>query len=181
MILVAPLPGRPPTIPTYLGILVAIVATSLQAAPDESRWQRTLTEIRETFPAVPQLTTRQLAGALERGQPVLLLDARSAAEFRVSHLAGAVHAESTPAALNAIRADRQDATIVVYCSVGYRSSHLVSRLQAQGVGNVFNLEGSLFQWANEDRPLVRGDEPASRVHPYNDDWGELLNETARAE
>lgn len=163
-----------------LAIFAVFIAASVHAS-DESRWHRTLTEIRQTFPDVPQLTTWQLADKLERGEPVLLLDARSTAEFRVSHLAGAVRAQSVAAALNAIRADMQDATIVVYCSVGYRSSRLVSRLQAQGVENVFNLEGSLFAWANEERPLVRGDETVSRVHPYNDDWRQLLNKRVRAE
>ena len=96
----------------------------------------------------------------------------------MSHIGGAVRATTVGTALNAIEADSRQPTVVVYCSVGYRSSRLVSRLKARGVENVFNLEGSLFQWANEGRPLVRGDEPATRVHPYDDEWGELLRRAA---
>ena len=148
---------------------------------DATRWHDTLAEIRETFPNVAHLTTRQLADKQSRGEPVLLLDARAAEEFQVSHLHGAVRATTVRTALDTIQADSRQPTVVVYCSVGYRSSRLVSRLKARGVKNVFNLEGSLFQWANEGRPLVRGDQPATRVHPYDDDWGMLLNEMLRAE
>ena len=84
-------------------------------------------------------------------------------------------------ALDATEADSRQPAVDVYCSVGHRSSRLVSRLQARGVENVFKLEGSLFHWANEGRLLSRGDLPAKSVHPYDGDWGELLNAPLRAE
>lgn len=165
----------------FIALLATVAAWASPAVTNGERWDRTLAEIREAFPDVPHLTTRQLADMRSRGEPVLLLDAREAEEFQVSHIDGAMRATTVRAALNAIQADSREPTVVVYCSVGYRSSRLVSRLKARGVENVFNLEGSLFQWANEGRPLARADEPATRVHPYDDDWGELLNATLRAE
>lgn len=164
-----------------IAILAAVAAWASAAAAKGERWDRTLAEIREAFPDAPHLTTQQLAEKRSRGEPVLLLDAREAEEFQVSHIDGAVRAATVRAALNAIQADSREPTVVVYCSVGYRSSRLVSWLKARGVKKVFNLEGSLFQWANEGRPLARGEQPATRVHPYDDDWGELLNEALRAE
>ena len=118
-----------------------MVAPCIHAQADREHWHRLLADIREDFPGVAHLTTAQLAEKIDQDQPVLLLDARSAEEFRVSHLAGAVHAPYVHTALKAIRADRGRSTVVVYCSVGYRSSRLISRLQRQGVENVFNLEG----------------------------------------
>lgn len=171
--------------PAHRGVLIALLASvaawGSAATANGERWDRTMAEIREAFPDVSHLTTRQLAEMRSRGEPVLLLDAREPEEFQVSHIDGAVRATTVGTALNAIQADSRQPTVVVYCSVGYRSSKLVSRLKARGVENVFNLEGSLFQWANEGRPLARADEPATRVHPYDDDWGELLNEALRAE
>ena len=90
-------------------------------------------------------------------------------------------AQLADAALDATEADSRQPAVDVYCSVGHRSSRLVSRLQARGVENVFKLEGSLFHWANEGRLLSRGDLPAKSVHPYDGDWGELLNAPLRAE
>jgi rhodanese-related sulfurtransferase len=57
---------------------------------------------------------------------------------------------------------------------------MASRLRAAGFTDVRNLEGSIFQWANERRPLVREEEPVSQVHPYNALWGRLLNDDVRA-
>jgi hypothetical protein len=40
---------------------------------------------------------------------------------------------------------------------------------------VFNLQGSIFKWANEGRPLIANDRAVHVVHPYNERWGVLLN------
>ena len=46
---------------------------------------------------------------------------------------------------------------------------------------VYNLEGSLFKWANEGRPLVdfRG-EKTILCHPYNAVFGKMLNRQLRS-
>jgi rhodanese-related sulfurtransferase len=137
--------------------------------------------VRKRFPEVNQLPTRELAAWLadtNRPQPVIF-DVRQPEEFAISHLAGARNV--TPAA----RADSLQALVpanrpvVVYCSVGYRSSELARRLMQAGITNVFNLEGSIFQWANEGRPVVATNGPAVKVHPYNDRWGALLKPEVR--
>ena len=65
-------------------------------------------------------------------------------------------------------------TVVVYCSVGYRSAAMVERLMKLGVKNAFNLEGSIFEWANSGKPVVNDQGMTKGVHPYNDYWGQLL-------
>lgn len=153
---------------------------SADAAPDSPAWQATLRLVREDFPGVPQVTTDALADLLARAPAsVLLLDARSLAEYEVGHLRGAVHADSLDAALAARSAPGAGSTVVVYCSVGYRSAALAERLIATGAGNVSNLEGSLFRWANEDRPVYRGAERVFEVHPYDADWASLLDRRYR--
>ena len=147
----------------------------------EERWAETLRFVRETFPDVPQLSTERLAELLAENADVVLLDARSKEEFATSHLQGAVHATSVRAARRAlVVAENARPIVVVYCSVGYRSSRLAQQLQAQRVENVFNLEGSLFKWANEGRPVHRGGQQVRSVHPFDEDWGELLDESLRS-
>jgi hypothetical protein len=68
--------------------------------------------------------------------------------------------------------------------VGYRSSALAQKLAADTslrASDVYNLHGSLFQWAIEDRAMVdaRG-QAATRVHPFNWVFGMLLPEQKRA-
>ena len=150
-------------------------AGTSDAAPDSPAWQATLRLVRDDFPGVPHMTTAQLAERLEEDPTsVLLLDARSLEEYEVSHLRGAVNAETTRAALEVLAEVAPEPTVVVYCSVGYRSSELADRLLEHGRGSVFNLEGSIFRWANEGRPVYRGDERVYEVHPYDDGWGRLL-------
>lgn len=153
-----------------------VTGNSADAAPDSPAWEAALRLVREDFPGVPQMTTARLAELLEQEPPsVLLLDARRLEEYEVGHLRAAVHADGLDAALAARGAHGREGTVVVYCSVGYRSAELAERLIATGVDNVFNLEGSLFRWANEDRPVHRGAERVFAVHPYDDDWASLLD------
>ena len=141
-------------------------------------WKQALRLIQDEFPNVPRISTPELAARQASGEAagILLLDARTSAEFNVSQIEGAVRAGDVRSALNAIAARPEKSTIVVYCSVGYRSSRLAARLRERGVANVYNLEGSLFQWANEGQALYRGRERVQRVHPYDEDWGQLLDE-----
>jgi hypothetical protein len=74
----------------------------------------------------------------------------------------------------------EDKPIVTYCSVGYRSAAFAKKLSEAGYRNGTNLEGSIFRWANENRPLVHDGQPTDKVHPYNRLWGILLDKSHRA-
>lgn len=141
----------------------------------EGRWAETLRFVRETFPEVPQLSTERLAKLLVEDVEVVLLDARSKEEFETSHLQGAIHANGVRQARRVLKQHGEKPIVVVYCSVGYRSSRLAQELRDDGVEDVVNLEGSLFKWANEGRPVYRGSEQVLPVHPFDEDWGELLH------
>lgn len=133
------------------------------------------------FSSVKWITTNELAQWLAdpaKPQP-LVLDARTEAEYGVSHLQTARRIDPAQPDLagNALSADTP---IVIYCSVGYRSARIVQQLEQAGFTHAYNLEGSIFQWANEGRPLYAGDRPTSLVHPYNSRWGKLLKSQYRA-
>jgi len=138
--------------------------------------------VREKFPGVKQLSTTNLVGWLadpSRPQPQLL-DVRTPQEYAVSHLPGARQVSPDAKAEEVLaKLDRQR-PVVVYCSVGYRSSKLAERLQAAGLVEILNLEGSIFAWANEDRPLEKDGQPATRVHPYSQRYGQMLKPGRRA-
>ena len=139
--------------------------------------------LRGKFQHVHWITTGQLAewlAAKDRPQPVLL-DVRTPAEWQVSHLPGARRVDPKADPQTAAAGLPKDAPIVTYCSIGYRSAAMAERLRAAGYSHVQNLEGSIFQWANEHRPLVREGAPVTRVHPYSAAWGRLLAPEVRAE
>lgn len=111
-----------------------------------------------------------------------LWDARSEAEFAVSHLPGALWVPSLEAARRT--AGDEPGAVVVYCSVGWRSAALAERLMRAGYPNVRNLEGGIFAWARRGYPLATagegGEGPARTVHPYGVFWGRFLPAGLRA-
>ena len=133
------------------------------------------------FTTVRHLTADTLAGRLTQSGDVILFDVRESDEFEVSHLAGATRVD--PGIWRRTFLTRHGEavngkTVVFYCSVGVRSSKLAAKLQtalaARGAKAVYNLQGGIFRWHNEQRPLTSGAAPTSFVHPFDDYWGQLV-------
>lgn len=143
---------------------------------EDLSWTAVNHMIASDFPKIKSITTDSLARRLADSTVAhpLLLDARSPAEYAVSHLSGAHRIDPEAQSFPPLDTLSRDRPIVVYCSVGYRSARSASRLREQGFSNVANLKGSLFRWANEGRTVVRDGTPVQAVHPYDDTWGTLL-------
>ena len=158
--------------------VLAVLAAACQQDRQPLDWGAVEAIIAGEFPDVPGVSTAELAAELAADPTgVVILDARAADEFAVSHLPGARLVGSDADAAGRLAAAAPDARVVVYCSVGYRSAALVDRLREQGHGNTVNLEGSIFRWAGEGRPVYRDGERVEQVHPYDDRWGALLPRT----
>jgi len=140
---------------------------------EDPNWPDLKQEIRDEFPSVRQITVEELKDWLSssREQPVLI-DARSSEEYQVSHLKGALDWDRPDLSENHFAF--REKPIVIYCSVGYRSSSLAARLQNKGFEKVYNLEGSIFEWVNSGNPVYRGELEVRVVHPYDSDWGRFL-------
>lgn len=135
--------------------------------------------IESEFGSVPAVTTDSLARMIEAEADPVLLDVRTREEYEVSHLPGAVRVDPEGPWPELDSLQQTGRPVVAYCSVGYRSAALTEALRERGV-EVVNLEGSIFRWANEGRPLVRGGEQVEVVHPYDRLWGQLLKPRRRA-
>jgi len=152
-----------------LAIMLALTGFHWPFLPGELDWQRVNRAIDEEYPTVRKLTTEQLFSMLSAGEHVVLVDVREPEEYDVSHIPGAVPAPE----FQAERLDRAT-LIVAYCSVGIRSAEYLVELQRKGFHNLYNLQGSIFQWANNGFPLESEGRRATKVHPYNSRWGTLL-------
>ena len=164
-------------------VSVADVAAQEDTEDNTMFWSTTLKIIRAKFPGVAQLSTDSLQTWLDdsaMAARTLLLDVREKEEFEVSHLKDAVPATSEKEALQALEGVPPVRPVVLYCSVGYRSSEMADYLAKKGFRKVYNLEGSIFAWANEGRPVYRGGERVHEVHPYDRVWGKLLKKALRA-
>ncbi|WP_088892176.1 rhodanese-like domain-containing protein [Leptolyngbya ohadii] len=148
-------------------------------------WKALKRSIRRKFPQVQQIDSAALAAELQQrqdiqqkpeqktGQKPVLLDVRSPEEYAVSHLPDAHQISPATKDFSSLPYS-PDTPIVCYCSVGYRSAQLCDRLQAAGYQHVRNLEGSIFEWVNQGYPVYRNGEVVRSVHPYNAQWGLLL-------
>ena len=178
---------------SFIGAAIAVVSSlTFLHTPARAQWPwsrkplswsdvNALIELR--FPNTPKVSTTQLAQWLDDGKGLTLLDVRQPAEFAVSQIRSARLAPKD-SALQLVANLAKDSRIIVYCSVGYRSAEITLKLRALGFTQAFNCEGSIFQWANEGRPLFRGQSTARLVpplvHPFDTYWATLLQESLRA-
>lgn len=143
------------------------LASGLTCGAQESlSWSDVFAEIEHKWPQVPQMSVEELQQRLELPdeQRPVVIDVRSREEFEVSHLAGVMWADSSRDITAIVCHLPSQQPIVLYCSVGIRSSEAAQKLLDSGSTHVFNLKGSIFQWANEGRAVVRSGKVVREVH-----------------
>jgi rhodanese-related sulfurtransferase len=127
------------------------------------------TLLSHTVPEVSVVQAKELKG-------VLLLDARESKEYTVSHIAGAKFVGYDQFNMNELTAIEPNQKIVVYCSVGYRSEKVAEKIIAAGFKDVSNLYGGIFEWINQDNPVVDSlGRATTNIHAYSKTWGVWLN------
>jgi len=120
--------------------------------------------------SVPQITVDEL----EQMNGACLLDAREWEEYEVSHIKGAQYIGYEKLNKETLKNIPKEQTIVLYCSVGYRSEKVGEQLQKMGYTNVYNLYGSIFEWVNQGNSVVNENGTTTRVHTYNKRWSKWL-------
>lgn len=138
--------------------------------------------IEREFPGVSHIDGDDLATLKQEG--IVLFDVREQSEFNVSHLKNAIRVDPGISALKFTKryADISKGKIVIfYCSVGQRSSSLAQRakdmLKSSGAKASYNLEGGIFKWHNERRPIYTSQTKLTEyVHPYDPIWGRMVKE-----
>lgn len=130
-------------------------------------------------PIVPEVSVEQVrelqtdqeaaereAEALGGKKPVpsfVVVDVRSPEEYAISIVPGAITKEQFET--NPQRFLHR--TVIVYCTIGYRSQRYAQKLIEQGF-TAKNFKGSILMWCQAELPLVttRGKE-TNRVHTYS--------------
>jgi rhodanese-related sulfurtransferase len=113
--------------------------------------------------------------SLKHLKNVYLLDTREKEEFEVSHLKNARNVGYIWFDMRKVYDIPKNATIVVYCSVGYRSEKIGEKLIKHGFQNVYNLYGSVFEWKNEGNPLYKSNGvQTTEIHTYNKNWSKWV-------
>jgi len=102
---------------------------------------------------VREITPRELAAKLARGEAFDLLDVREPHEFQLARIPGArlVPLGAFALAVPSLDPERE---VVVHCHHGVRSAAAAEYLQAQGFRRVWNLAGGIDRWSEEVDPAV---------------------------
>lgn len=109
-----------------------------------------------------------------------VLDTREEEEYNISHIPGAHYASYSDFDIDPFLSLPRDTTLVVYCSIGYRSEKIGEKLEEAGFTKVYNLYGSLFEWANQEFPLEdKSGAPTNKVHTYNKKWSQWVDDNGK--
>ena len=168
---------------------LAVLASATLAALSQSAaagGQMSLIELEgkvsRDYQDISHVIPEQLEAAMRHPEALLLLDARDAEEIAVSRLPGAVAVDpdiSTDDFMQRFAAAARSKDVVIYCSVGVRSSKLATRVRAAvlatGARSVANLQGGIFAMHNTGRTLVDGTGAIDFVHPYSRWWSSYLD------
>lgn len=113
--------------------------------------------------------------SLKHLKNVYLLDTREKEEFDVSHLKNARNVGYIWFDMRKVYDIPKDATVVLYCSVGYRSEKIGEKLLKNGYQKVYNLYGSIFEWVNEGNPIYKSSGvQTTEIHTYNKNWSKWV-------
>lgn len=113
--------------------------------------------------------------AFAKKSDYIFLDAREVDEYNISHIPEARFIGYKDFNIKGIADIAKDSKIIVYCSIGYRSEKIATKLRSAGYKNVSNLYGSIFEWANMGYPISdKKGMPTSQVHTYNKKWSQWV-------
>ena len=103
--------------------------------------------------SVPEITPREVADRLARGDDFDLIDVREVYEEAIARIEGArlIPLGSFEEHIPSFDRDRD---IVISCRSGQRSARAVKRLEQAGFTRVWNLAGGILRWSDEVDPTI---------------------------
>jgi rhodanese-related sulfurtransferase len=161
---------------------LAILFASEASAAGQSCLAAKEQEYAAQFSQVDQVLPHELAALQDHPDDLLLFDVREDGEHAVGTIKGAVRVApgiGLDALMRQIGPSVTGKTIIVFCSVGYRSSKLADRVRTglinHGAVRVANLRGGIFAWHNYGRLLTDRWGQTEFVHPYSRHWKQYLD------
>ncbi len=158
-------------------IIALLVNTSLLLSQEVANLQVEDSTFQSTLEGLlhigaPAITVQELH---ENQDEYIILDTREIKEYEVSRIPTAKHFGYTRMNNKLLKDIPKDQKIAVYCSIGYRSERVCYQLRKRGYTEVYNVYGSIFEWANQDYPLEKPDGSATQeVHTYSSKWAQYL-------
>lgn len=105
---------------------------------------------------VKQITSTEASKMLKADPKLVVLDVRTAEEFRAGHIKGAINIDIKQADALA-RIDKLDhkAKYIVHCRTHHRSQTAVDHMAQSGFKNVFQMSDGFSGWSQNGLPQVK--------------------------
>jgi sodium/bile acid cotransporter 7 len=141
----------------------------------ESRWQKIEAMFNEYknnhFPEVTSITVEELKKKMN-DQRFIIVDARSSEERAVSFIPTSISKEE----FDKNRVQYSDASIITYCTIGYRSGIYAKKLR-EGKINALNLKGGVLAWAHNSNTFINEEgKTKKQIHVYGEEWALVPDE-----
>ncbi len=112
------------------------------------------------------ISPTELKGLVEDRNDLLLIDVRTAQEWKSGHIAGASLIDFLEDDFSAVaHALPKNRPIALYCAAGGRSEDAMNNLAKAGFKELYNLRGGFYGWEDDGEAVAHG-EPAPL--PKND-------------
>jgi molybdopterin/thiamine biosynthesis adenylyltransferase/rhodanese-related sulfurtransferase/molybdopterin converting factor small subunit len=101
-----------------------------------------------------ETTVEELKAAVDRGEPVYVLDVREPQEFQICRIPGStlIPLGQIPARAGELPSGAGAPRIVVHCKSGVRSAKAVQHLRERGFTRIANLKGGILAWIDRIDP-----------------------------
>ncbi len=127
-------------------LVLLLFAGVLSAAVAAKTPQELVAELKAD---IPQMSVMELQMDMDFGEEFLIIDVRDEGEFAAGRIPGAIHVNFGKLFFTAGNyIPDKDATFIVNCAVGARSTIAISILQELGYTNVIELTGGFRDWMN---------------------------------
>lgn len=112
-------------------------------------------ELRQRANAAAAVSPGEAVRLMNEG--ALVLDIRSANQFKDGHISGARNVPGDQIAEGAKALDKaKGKTLITCCESGITSAAAARKLTQLGLGPVYNLRGGLAAWRQDNLPVVKG-------------------------
>lgn len=148
----------------------APAAASVDRAQLDQEFAAKLEEINAITKA-RQVSADELQARLKKGEKIVVLDVREPQEREVSALPGSRLALPSEVRTMPLEDIPADATVVTYCTAGYRSGFAAVILEGRLGRPVYTLNGGIIDWYNRGGTVVDpSGKPVNRVDGVEEPW-----------
>ncbi len=104
--------------------------------------------------SLKNLSPQEVATQLAHSPKPVIVDVRSALEYKAGHIEGAMH-YPLGNELKAVQNIPPSTPVILICKTGHRSQAAAHTLLKNDFTNLYHLEGGMGRWRKENLPVVK--------------------------